>query len=146
MISMDRLTMSFREISAWITLISVLICFGVYFGSLVTGQVHAPSFATLHLLLLCVGALVVLQVGLHAVAARLTPLAARAVRDEREQLIQMRARGLGYYVLMAGVLALAIPGHMEGSKIDLLNFALLDVVVATLVMSAAQIVMFRRGV
>eukprot|EP01041_Mallomonas_annulata_P021451 gene21451-41507_t len=138
--------MSFRETSAWITLTSVLICFGVYFGSLVTGQVRAPSFATLHLLLICVGALVALQIGLHAVAARFAPRAERAVRDEREQLIQMRARGLGYYVLMAGVLALAIPGHMAGSKIDLLNFALLDVVVATLVVSAAQIVMFRRGV
>jgi hypothetical protein len=138
--------MSFREISAWITLTSVLACFGVYFGSLATGWVHAPSFATLHLLLLCVGALVALQIGLHAVAARLTPKSARAVRDEREHLIQMRARGLGYYVLMAGVLALAIPGHMPISRIDLLNLALLAVVVATLVVSAAQIIMFRRGV
>ncbi len=138
--------MSFRETSAWITLTSVLLCFGVYFGSLATGHVRAPSFVTLHLLLLCVSALVVLQIGLHAVAACFAPRAARALRDEREQLIQMRARGLGYYVLMAGVLALAIPGHMEGSKIDLMNFALLDVVVASLVVSAAQIVMFRRGV
>ena len=97
-------------------------------------------------MLLCVSALVVLQIGLHAVAARLVPTSAPVLKDEREQLIQMRARGLGYYVLMSGVLALAIPGHMEISKIDLLNFALLDVVVATLVVSAAQIVMFRRGV
>lgn len=138
--------MSFREMSAWITLTSVLACFGVYFGSLATGQVRAPSFATLHLLLLCVGALVALQIALHAVAARFAPQASRVLKDEREQLIQMRARGLGYYVLMAGVLALAIPGHMEISKIDLLNLALLDVVVASLVVSTAQIVMFRRGV
>ena len=137
--------MSFREISAWITLTSVLLCFGVYFGSLATGQVRAPSFATIHLLLACVSALVVLQIGLHAMAARLTPNSNRAPRDEREGLIQTRARALGYYVLMAGVLALAIPGHMDISRIDLLNFALLDVVVATLVVSAAQIVMFRRG-
>ena len=138
--------MSFREMSAWITLTSVLACFGVYFGSLATGWVHTPSYATLHLLLMCVGALVMLQIGLHAVAARLTPASARALKDEREAWIQMRARGLGYYVLMAGVLALAIPGHMEISRIDLLNFALLAVVVASLVVSAAQIVMFRRGV
>ena len=138
--------MSFREISAWITLTSVLVCFGVYFGSLATGYVHTPSFATLHLLLLCVSALVVLQIGLHWVAARFAPRASRVLKDEREQLIQMRARGLGYYVLMGGVLALAIPGHMDISKIDLMNFALLNVVVASLVVSAAQIVMFRRGI
>ena len=52
--------MSFREMSAWITLTSVLACFGVYFGSLATGWVHTPSYATLHLLLMCVGALVML--------------------------------------------------------------------------------------
>ena len=137
--------MSFREMSAWITLTSVLICFGVYFGSLATGQVRAPGFATLHLLLLCVSALVALQIGLHAVAARFAPRASRVLKDEREQLIQMRSRGLGYYVLMAGVLALAIPGHMDISKIDLLNFALLVVVVATLTVALSQISQFRRG-
>lgn len=137
--------MSFRETSAWITLVSVLLCFGVYFGSLATGQVRAPSFATIHLLLACVVALVVLQLVLHAVAARLSAKADRALADERESLIQTRARAIGYYVLMAGVLALAIPGHMAISRIDLLNFALLDVVVASLIVSAAQIVMFRRG-
>ena len=138
--------MSFRETSAWITLLSVLVCFGVYFGSLITGAVAAPSFATLHLLLLCVTGLVILQIGLHALAARLTPKDARAPRDEREMLIQIRAQALGYYVLMAGVLALAIPGHLDFSTIDLLNFALLALVVAALVVSAAQIIMFRRGV
>jgi hypothetical protein len=137
--------MSFRETSAWITLLSVLACFGVYFGSLAIGAVSVPSFATLHLLLLCVTGLVILQVGLHALAARLTPDEARAPRDEREQLIQIRAQALGYYVLMAGVLALAIPGHLDFSTIDLLNFALLALVVAALVVSAAQIIMFRRG-
>ena len=137
--------MSFREKSAWITLLSVLVCFGVYFGSLITGAVSVPSFATLHLLLLCVSGLVILQIVLHLLAARLTPKEARAPRDERETLIQTRAQALGYYVLMAGVLALAIPGHLDFSSIALLNFALLALVAAALVVSAAQIIMFRRG-
>lgn len=137
--------MSFRETSAWITLVSVLVCFGVYFGALGAGLVHAPSFSALHLLLGCVVALAGLQVGLHALAARLIPAVDRAEGDEREALIQLKARSIGYYVLMAGVLALAIPGHMEISKIDLLNFALLDLVIAAFVVAAAQIVMFRRG-
>ncbi|OYU70791.1 MAG: hypothetical protein CFE28_12780 [Alphaproteobacteria bacterium PA2] len=137
--------MSFRETSAWITLVSVALCFGIYFGALATGLVHVPSLEVLHLLLACVVGLVALQVGLHALAARLTPAADRALADEREALIQMRARSIGYYVLMVGVLALAIPGHMEISKIDLLNFALLDLVIATFVVAAAQIVMFRRS-
>lgn len=138
--------MSFREISAWITVVSVPVCFGVYFGSLAIGLVHAPSYGAVHLLLACVVALIGLQAGMHALAARLTPAADRATADEREALIQMRAQSIGYYVLVAGVLALAIPGHLDVSKIDLLNFALLDLVVAAFVVSAAQIVMLRRGV
>lgn len=137
--------MSFREVSAWITLVSVMVCFGIYFGSIVAGGVRPPSLETLHLLLACVVGLVLLQAGLHAVAARVAPGDARVPRDEREKLIQLRAHAVGYYVLAAGVLALAIPGHLDSSTIDLLNFALLDLVVAALVVSGAQIVMFRRG-
>ncbi len=138
--------MSFREKSAWIALISVLVCFGAYFGLIVTGAVPARGFATVHLLLACVVAFVVLQAGLHAIAARITPRDGRSPRDEREQLIQSRSHTVGYYVLVALVLALGLPGHFGHPVPDLLNFALLDVVVAGLAVSVAQIVMFRRGV
>ncbi len=136
--------MSFREKSAWITLLTVMLCFGVYFGSIVTGQVRGPH--ALFLLLLCVAGLVVLQVGLTIVAALTTPKDSRAPRDERETLILSRSHALGYYVLLVLVLALFIPVHLGHSALDMANFALLDVVIATLVVSVSQIVMFRRGV
>jgi formate hydrogenlyase subunit 4 len=66
-------------------------------------------------------------------------------RDEREALIQWRAQSLGYYVLMVLALALFVPVHLGHTAIDMANFALLDVVIATLVVAVAQIVMFRRG-
>jgi hypothetical protein len=134
--------MSFRETSAWITLVTVLICFGVYFGGVATGAVSPRGFETLHLLLACVSAMAVLQAVLHVLAARRSP---RVPRDEREQLIQLRSHTVGYYVLIAGVLGLFVPGHMGHDVIGLMNFALLAVVVATLAVSGAQIVMFRRG-
>ena len=43
------------------------------------------------------------------------------------------------------MLALGIPGHLGHPTPDLLNFALLDVVIAGLAVAVAQIVMFRRG-
>jgi hypothetical protein len=137
--------MSFREKSAWITLVTVLICFGAYFGTLLSGRV-SRGFASFHLLAACVAALVLLQIVLHAVAAGLSPREAHAPRDEREALIQARSHTVGYYVLMVMVLLLALPVHFGHPPVDLLNFALLDVVVATLAVSGAQIVMFRRGV
>ena len=137
--------MSFREKSAWITLVTVAVCFGAYFGSIATGNVSPRGFGAVHLLLICVAALVVLQIGGHVVAAGLAPKDARAPRDERERLIAWRAQSLGYHVLMVGVLTLGAAGHFGHPVPDLLNFALLDVVVAALVVAVAQIVMYRRG-
>jgi len=137
--------MSFRETSAWITLVSVAVCFGVYFGSIATGSVSPRGFGALHLLLLCVAVLVVLQIGSHAVAARLAGRAAKAPRDEREQLIAWRSQSIGYRVLIVGVLLLGAPAHFGHPTVDLLNFALLDIVIAAMVVAGAQIVMFRRG-
>lgn len=137
--------MSFRETSAWITLVTVAVCFGVYFGSIATGSVNPRGFGAVHLLLVCVAALVLLQIAAHVVAAAMAPTDARAPRDEREQLIAWRAQSLGYYVLMVGVLALGAPAHFGHPIPDLLNFALLDVVVAALVVAVAQIIMYRRG-
>ena len=135
--------MSFREKSAWITLVSVLVCFGLYFWELVAGRVGA--LASLHLLLAAVAALVVLQLVLTAVAAATTPKDARAPADERERLIQWRSQSIGYYVLMVLALLLFVPIHFGHSALDMANFALLAVVISTCVVAVAQIVMYRRG-
>jgi formate hydrogenlyase subunit 4 len=137
--------MSFREKSAWITLVTVLVCFGIYFGAIIGGWVDTHGFGAMHLLLACVAGLIVLQIGLKAVAAATTPKDGLAPRDEREDLIQGRAHSLGYYVLTGLVVTLFIPVHLGHSAIDLANFALLAVVLATLAVAGAQIVMFRRG-
>ena len=137
--------MSFREKSAWITLLTVVGCFGVYFGVLVTGLVGRHGLGLLHLFLLCMAALVLLQLALTAIAARTTPRDGRAPRDEREALIVMRSQSIGYHVLMVLVVTLAIPVHTGFGVFDVLNFALLDLALAVTAVAVAQIVMFRRG-
>jgi hypothetical protein len=135
--------MSFREKSAWITLVTVLVVFGVYFSALLTG--HVRGFHSLFLLLVCGIGLLVLQVGLNLIAILTTPRDGRAPKDERETLIQWRSHTLGYYVLMVLVLALFVPVHFGHTALDMANFALFAVVVATVSVAVAQIVMFRRG-
>jgi hypothetical protein len=137
--------MSFREKSAWITLVTVVVCFGAYFGAIVTGRISSHGLGSLHLLLICVVGLVVLQGVLGRIAALTTPRASRALRDEREALILWRSHSLGYYVLVVLVIGLFVPVHLGHDVIDLANFILLDVVIATLAVAVAQIVMFRRG-
>jgi hypothetical protein len=137
--------MSFREKSAWITLVSVLLCFGVYFGSIATGHISGRGWTSVHLLGWCVIAFVVLQIGLTLAARWTTPRDGLAPRDERERLVQARSHTLGYYVLMVLTLIIGVPFHAGLPAVALVNLALLDVVIAGLVVSVAQIVMFRRG-
>ncbi|MFC3068636.1 hypothetical protein [Phenylobacterium soli] len=137
--------MSFREKAAWIALASAVLCFGSYFGLLLAGVVPARGPAALELLAVCAAAFVALQAGLTLVAARTTPKDGRSAFDEREMLIQSRSHTVGYYVLSALVLLLAVPGHFGHPVADLLNFALMDVVVAGIAVAVAQIVMLRRG-
>ncbi len=138
--------MSFREKSAWITLVTVALCFGVYYGAVFSGAVPERSMAMLHLGLICVLTLILLQVGLTVLAAVTTPKDGRGPRDEREKMIQARSHTIGYYVLMAATGALIIPTHMHGvNMIDITNYAFLGLVVSTIVVAVAQIIMFRRG-
>lgn len=137
--------MSLREKTAWITLVSLLLCFGAYFGPIVLGWIDKREDMALFLLALSVLALVILQVGLGAWAAHTTPRDSRGPRDEREAAIQARSHTIGYYVLLVLVLGLFAPAHFGHPLVDLLNFVLLDVVVAVMTVAIAQIVMFRRG-
>ena len=138
--------MSFREKSAWITVVTVLLCFGAYFGAIAAGWVYARGMGALYLLAHSVVALVVLQVVLIVIAARTTPKDGRARHDEREAAILSRSHTIGYYVLLISVVSLFVPVHFGHPPTDLLNFVLLDVVISVLTVAIAQIVMFRRGV
>ena len=138
--------MSFREKSAWITLVSVLFVFGLYFGALATGRVERFSMSAFHFGLISIIALVVLQVVLRVIAYILNPADARAPLDERERLFELRARSIGYYVLMAWMVVIIIAVHSpEVKKLDVVFIAWLGVVVAIVAVSAAQIIQFRRG-
>lgn len=136
--------MSFRERSAWISFVTVLACFGVYFGAVLTHSVPR-GLPTVLLFAACVAGLAALQALLTVISALRAPNEAKAPRDERERLIDGRARTVGYYVLLVGVLGLAIPGHTGGGVVDMLNFALAAIVVAELTVSAVQIILHRRG-
>lgn len=136
--------MSLREKSAWITFVSVLLCFGTYFAAAFTHTVHGAADGLLFVT--CVAAFAILQIGLNLIAQWTTPKDERSPRDERERTIQARSHTIGYYVLVVLVLMLGIPlhvGHVAAHQ--LMGFALLGVVLTGLVVSAAQIVMFRRG-
>jgi len=138
--------MSFREKSAWITLVTVLICFGSYYGALATGLVNSHSMASFHFGMASILVLIILQVALHIIAALLNPKDARTPRDEREKMIQARSHTLGYYVMMIGMTVVVVLTHVRGTDfMTTVYVGVLMMVIAALVVAIAQIVMFRRG-
>lgn len=144
--------MSFRERTAWITAITIIICFGIYYGAIFTGLVPSISMQTFHLGLACVISLVVLQLVLNLFASLLNPKDARTPRDERDRMIHARSHVIGYYVLMFGMAAVLVSTHVPRADhnfiiviFDTVNFGVLAMVVAVLSIAVSQIVMYRRG-
>jgi uncharacterized membrane protein len=139
--------MSFREKSAWITLISVILTFGSYYGALGLGLFEPFSMSSFHLGMLSIIALVLLQVALTLIAHYSTPKDSRGPRDERERLIEARSHTVGYYVMMVGMVLVVGATHMPGlhSFMTTVYLGVGVMVIAAIAVAVSQIVMFRRG-
>lgn len=97
--------MPFREKSAWIMSIALLVGGFLYFGAVVSawsefGQLASPAIPRIVAYTVC---LVVIAIVGHIVIAALAPKDANAPVDEREKQIFTRAGYYSSYVFGAGV-------------------------------------------
>lgn len=138
--------MSFREKSAWITLVTVLAAATIFGMPLFMGQLTMHGPAAMHYTLMSLLVLVLGQVVLRLIARMLSRKDERAARDERELLIQWRANSLAYYVLLLGLLVVGFVLHVARLNIvETVGYLLLAIAAATISSAIAQIIMFRRG-
>ena len=143
--------MSFREKTAWITAITIVVCFGIYYGAIYGGLVRSNTWESFHLGLQCIIALLILQIALNVIAGLLNPRDARTPRDERDRTIHARSHVVGYYVLMFGVAAvlfsthIPVPGNVGDLIVNTVNLGVLAMVIAALSVAVSQIIMYRRG-
>src|SRR5271165_4514093 len=93
--------MSFREKTAWISLISMTAIYGMYFWSVIRSGRHAD--ANVGGLLGTIVALVIVQVVLTTAVAIFDPKSASAPSDEREKLIELRSTRVAYAGLASGI-------------------------------------------
>lgn len=143
--------MPYREKKAWITMF-ILIVIPVVYGYFMTNEYHSsdPSYNYLsHLLVLALSTFVAFQVILLFIAARLSPDDPRGPLDERELLIELKARRIAYFVLMALVvlvtfIMLHLPSHGNRGMWGIGNLYLFALVGAEISRFAMQIVYFRR--
>jgi hypothetical protein len=138
--------MSFREKSAWISVLSISGMYGFYFWSVIhagpgskTGGFHLDG------LLMTIIALVVLEVMLHVAAAIFNPKEAQAPRDERDKLIELRSMRVAYAGLATSVAMACFFGAFNPPIIFNTNALLFILVTAEILRYACQVVQYRRG-
>jgi len=140
--------MSFREKSAWISFVCLLL--------LTLGVFHSMHFHAhdaqghdvgngLHLALAIFVGFLVLQVVLHLIIAAQSPKDVRTPKDERERFIELRAARIGFYSLVVLELAAMAGFHAHGRVGTLMWTVLLAVLIAWMIKLGSEIVFYRRG-
>jgi len=136
--------MSFREKTAWISVLSMSGIYGIYFWSVVHYGSRARGF---HLggLLGTIVALVVVQVVLTVAVAIFSPKDAKAPCDERDKLIALRSMRFAYSGLATGIALACFFSGFDPPIVFNMNALLFILVTAEIMRSAYQIVQYRRG-
>ena len=135
--------MSFREKTAWISMLSMGGIYFFYFWSVIRhhehGAVHVGG------LLETVIALVVVQTVLTIAVAIFSPKEANAPMDEREKLIELRATRFAYAGLATGIAMACFFGAFHPPIVFNTNSLLFILVTAEIMRSGCQIIQYRRG-
>jgi len=135
--------MAWREKTAWITLVLMVITYGTYF-TLVSGA----SLSTMSMLKLF-GGVTILQVIAAVIAtavlAALSGDEARAKPDERDRAVARRGASIAYFVLIVGVITVGVVMPFRDSGWRLTNAALFALVIAETVRYLTVVVSYRRG-
>jgi hypothetical protein len=135
--------MSFREKTAWISLLAMSGIYGSYFLGLLRG---APPAGGFHFggLLETILALVVVEVVATSVVAALAPKDASAPRDERERSIELRSTRIAYAGLLSGVLLACLLAAVDSTLAFGTNALLFILVTAEILRLACQVIQYRR--
>lgn len=139
--------MAFREKMAWLTLATMLVAYGLYFG--VIGP--AAGFGEARLVdilwsfgLVAAGHAVAMIVGAVAIAVTARKEAS-APADERDRAIARRGATIGYYVLILGMILVGVVMPFSEPPWKIVNTALLAIVLAEATHQAVVLFSYRRG-
>ena len=136
--------MSFREKSAWISVLSMSGIYGIYFWSVIHSGPPGGGFRFGGLLGTII-ALVLVQTVLTIAVAVFAPKDAKACADEREKLIELNATRFAYSGLATSVALACFLAAFNPPILFNTNALLFILVVAEVMRSACQIVQYRRS-
>jgi hypothetical protein len=139
--------MAFREKIAWLTLVTMVVAYGIYFGIVGPAARFGEGrmldiiwsfglIATAHAIAMIVGSILI---------AILSRKEASAPADERDRAIARRGGTIGYYVLMAGTILVGVVMPFSEPPWKIVNTALLAIVIAGVACQVVILWSYRRG-
>jgi hypothetical protein len=139
--------MPYREKTAWLSLLAMLVTFGPYFTMMaMRAQPSEPMPNLRQLSLFAVTAVVqmlILGVG-HMYLRRRSTQEARMPLDERDQVIMRRSVSFAYYILIAGMILVGCVMPFKSSGWSIINAALFMIVAAEVVHYGVVVLSYRR--
>lgn len=140
--------MSFREKTAWVTLCAIVFVSLLYWFHVPSLFEPQPGLWVVHAMGASLTAYLVIEVVAHVVLRLRHPRDARLPKDEREQLIDLKAIRIAYYVFATGALcAIPVMLHLAGAgPVAMAMAVFMAFVLSQIVKHAARIAFYRRGV
>ena len=138
--------MSFREKSAWISLVSIAVVGLVFFLNIPRTLTPTLGPEMLYTMLICLVTLVVIEAVAHAVVAMRTPTDAQGSKDERDRHVELRAIRVAAYVYAALSMG-AVSLLLVGANGAALGYAvLLALVIAEIFNYGSRVLYYRLGI
>ena len=136
--------MAYREKTAWLTLLCMIVAYGIYFPMMALRETPPTLFDILWAFGIIAGTqAVAVIVGSIVLAIQTEPAARRA--DERDKAIARRGASAGFYVLMAGTILVGVVMPFTEPAPKIVNTTLLALVIAQAVSLVLILLSYRRG-
>jgi hypothetical protein len=139
--------MPYREKTAWLSLLAMVVTFGPYFTMIAMRSYPSEPLPNLRQLgLFAVTAIaqaLLLGVG-HLYLRRGSVLEARMPPDERDRAIQQRSVSSAHYVLIAGMILVGCVMPFTSSGWSIINAALFMIIAAEVVHYGVAVFSYRR--
>lgn len=136
--------MAYREKTAWLTLLCMIVAYGIYFPMMALRETPPTLFDILWSFGIVAGLQAVAVIlGSIVFAIQTEPAARRA--DERDKAIARRGASAGFYVLMAGTILVGVVMPFTEPAPKIVNTTLLALVIAQAVSLVLVLMSYRRG-
>ena len=139
--------MSYREKTAWLSLIAMAVTFGPYFVLVASGGLPAESMPNLRQLgsyaVVAVVQMLILGAG-HLYLRRVSGQEARTPPDERDIAIMRRSISWAYYALITGMILVGCVMPFNSNGWAIINAALFMIVAAEVIHYGVVVFSYRR--